>query len=267
MIIYGASDGNRRRLRLGRTYALGVALAIFIFVGSAANSPAQLPTSSAPPPAKAEPTAPIDPLGRETPRGAMMGLLKCAENEDYETAARYLQPTPGQDTNLAQRAKELQALHGRFKGNIALLSDDPNGTVEPGLPPGQVRAGVLTVGGTTVDVILVRVDDPEFRENLADFERDGCEYPGALCPNGKRSADDSRSNHACRADRSAAAGDVSGAMARVAALDPDLVVAGLAVGVLCLVCPGESGTNSENFLSEQSGRHRLACRSGASLRS
>ncbi|HMJ20380.1 MAG TPA: mechanosensitive ion channel family protein, partial [Terriglobales bacterium] len=88
------------------------------------------------------------------------GLLKCAESHDFETAARYLQPTPGQDTNLVERGKELQALHSRFKGNIALLSDDPNGTVQAGLPPGQVRAGGLTVGGTTTDIILVRVDDP-----------------------------------------------------------------------------------------------------------
>jgi MscS family membrane protein len=90
-----------------------------------------------------------------------MGLLKCSESEDYETAARYLQPTPGEDTNLVQRAKELYALHGRFKGNIGLLSDDPNGSIEPGLPPGEVRAGVLAVGGATLDVILVRVNDPE----------------------------------------------------------------------------------------------------------
>ncbi len=90
-----------------------------------------------------------------------MGLLKCTESEDYETAARYLQPTPGQDTNLLQRAKELYALHGRFKGSVGLLSDDPNGTVEPGLPPGEVRAGALEVGRTTVGIILVRVNDPE----------------------------------------------------------------------------------------------------------
>jgi MscS family membrane protein len=90
-----------------------------------------------------------------------MGLLKCTESEDYETAARYLQPTPGQDTNLVQRAKELYALHGRFKGSIALLSDDPNGSIEPGLPPGEVRAGVLSVGGATLDVMLVRVNDSE----------------------------------------------------------------------------------------------------------
>ena len=139
---------------------LGVALAIFLFLGSAAYSPAQLPKSPAPATAKTDSTPTVDPLGRETPHSAMMGFLKYEQREDYRTAARYLQSTPGQDTDLTQRAKELQALHGKFKGNIALLSDDPNGTVESGLPPGQVRAGVLVVGGTTIDVILVRVGDP-----------------------------------------------------------------------------------------------------------
>ncbi len=93
-----------------------------------------------------------------------MGLLKCTEHEDYETAARYLQPIPGDEANLPLRARELRALHQKFKGNIGLLSDDPNGAVEPGLPPGQVRAGVLTVGGKAADVILVRVNDPESGE-------------------------------------------------------------------------------------------------------
>ena len=139
------------------TCTLEIALAIFIYLGSAAYSPAQIPTS---PPAKAEPSAKVDPLGRETPRRAVMGFLKYAERQDFANAARYLQPTPGQDTNLVQRAKELQALHSKYRGDIAVLSDEPDGTVEAGLPLGQVRTGVLVVGGTTTDVILVRVDDP-----------------------------------------------------------------------------------------------------------
>jgi MscS family membrane protein len=89
-----------------------------------------------------------------------MGLLKYGEREDYATAARYLQLPPGRKTDLVQLAKELQALHTRFKINIGLLSDDPSGTVEGGRPPGEVLAGVVEVGGTTTDVILVRVDDP-----------------------------------------------------------------------------------------------------------
>ena len=142
--------------------SLVVVLAIFICVISSATSQAQLPTSATPPPAKAEPTTPIDPLGRETPRRAIMGLLKYTERGDYENAALYLQTTPGSNTNLTQRAKEFRALQRKFKSNIGLLSDDPNGTVEPGLPPGQIRAGVWAAGGTTVDVILVRVNDSAF---------------------------------------------------------------------------------------------------------
>jgi MscS family membrane protein len=143
-----------------RTYTLEISLATFVLLGSPAYSAAQLPKFPARPPAKGEPSATIDPLGRETPRSAVMGFLRYAARQDFAAAARYLQPTPGQETNLAQRAEELQALHTRFKCNVSLLSDDPNGTVEGGLPPGQVRAGVLALGGTTTDVILVRVDDP-----------------------------------------------------------------------------------------------------------
>jgi MscS family membrane protein len=150
-----------RRLRLS---IIGIicglaACAIFIFVASA-HSVAQLPASSASSPAKTAPTTPTDLLGRETPRKALMGLLKYSEAEDYETAARYLQPSPRQDSNMTQLAKEFRALQGNFEGNIGLLSDDPNGEVEPGLPPGQVRAGAFVVGDATVDVILVQVDDP-----------------------------------------------------------------------------------------------------------
>src|SRR5271165_2653621 len=141
--------------------ALRIALSIFLCVGAAARSPAQLPKSAAPP-AKAEPAVVVDPLGRETPRRTVMGLLRYAERQDFATAARYLQLPPGQDTNVSQLAREFQALSHRFKGDVDLLSDDPNGTVEAGLPPSRVRAGMFVVGGANTDVILVRVDDPEY---------------------------------------------------------------------------------------------------------
>ena len=73
---YDISDKHRRRLQPGRTHRLAVALAILIFVASAPQPHAQLPHSAAQSPAKPEPTARIDPLGRETPRSAMMGFLK-----------------------------------------------------------------------------------------------------------------------------------------------------------------------------------------------
>src|ERR1700678_1088957 len=140
--------------------ALRIALTFLLFVGAAAHSAAQAPTSATPP-AKVELAAPVDPLERETPRRAVMSLLKYGERQDLATAARFLQPVPGQDIDLVERAREIQALHRWFKGDVDLLSDDPNGTVEAGLPPGEVRAGVFAMRGTTIDVILVRVDDPQ----------------------------------------------------------------------------------------------------------
>ncbi len=151
-------QGTSKSLRW--THTLGIALAIFLLVGESVQCPAQLSNSAAPLPSQAEPAAMVDPLGRQTPRGTVMGLLKYGDRQDFATAARYLQLTPDQDTDLVQRAKEFQALHTRLKSNVGLLSDDPNGTVEAGLPPGEVRGGVLEVGSTTADVILVRVDDP-----------------------------------------------------------------------------------------------------------
>ena len=148
------------RFRLSKVCQVALGFVIFVFVVSAADSLAQLPRPTAPTPAKPDSTTPVDLLGRETPRRALIGLLKCYKRDDYETAARYFQPARGQKSNLTEVAKQFQALQEKFEGNIGLLSDDPNGTIETGLPPGQVRAGVLVVGGTTADVILVQADDP-----------------------------------------------------------------------------------------------------------
>ena len=143
---------------LKQTYALSLAFAVLLFAGSAVSSPAQLPKLPAPEP-KAEPAAPLDPLGRQTPRSSLIDFLKYEASGDYATAARFLQLPPGQRT-WSNSPRNFGVLYPNFQGSINLVSDDPNGTVEAGLPPGQVRAGVMTVGGATADVILVRVDDP-----------------------------------------------------------------------------------------------------------
>jgi MscS family membrane protein len=163
--MFTEGSGRNWRTMPNRTNGLGLAFIICLLIGSAAHSHAQLPTSARlPQPPKVEsgtePATRIDPLGRETPRSAFIGLLISGERADYENAARYLQPPSERNANLPERAREFRALQGRFKSSINLLSDDPNGTIEPGLSPGQVRVGVWSIGGTTVDVILVRVDDP-----------------------------------------------------------------------------------------------------------
>lgn len=146
-------------MRLRRIHRLDVVFAVWLFAVSAAYSSAQLKKPPSPPPPKEEQPEHVDLLGRENPRSAVMGLLKYMQEENYGTAALYLQATPDQK-DLTQLVKELKALRPKFRGNPNLLTDDPQGVVESGLPPGQVRAGMWKVGDTTVPVILVRVDDP-----------------------------------------------------------------------------------------------------------
>jgi MscS family membrane protein len=140
-----------------RACALGLAVAILLLAGSVASSSAQLPKLAAPPP-KAEPAPPTDPLGRQTPRSSLLNFMKYETSGDHATAARFLQLPPG--ANLAELTTEFRTLYPTFQGNINLISDDPNGSVEAGLPPGQERVGVMTVGGMTADMLMVRVDDP-----------------------------------------------------------------------------------------------------------
>ncbi|HEX8798742.1 MAG TPA: hypothetical protein VF772_09025, partial [Terriglobales bacterium] len=93
-----------------------VALGLCLLVGAVTVSEAQLPQAA---PAKAEPASPVDPLRRETPRSAVEGLLRCDEHEDAACAARYLEPPPDQQVDMLEMARELHALHARYKGSIA----------------------------------------------------------------------------------------------------------------------------------------------------
>lgn len=171
------------------SYSLSIAAALCLCAGSAVCLQAQGRKADRPPPVKAERPAPVDSLGRETPHGSMMGFLRSENRGDYASAALYLQATDG--VSLEDQLKQLRALRPNFKGNIDLLSDDPNGIPERGLPPGQVRAGLFQVGAMTSDVILVRVDDPTAgmiwlvsRESIAGaqrlFEEKEREGPGVV---------------------------------------------------------------------------------------
>ncbi len=178
---------------LKQIYTLSFVFAVLFFGGSAVHSSAQLPKVPALEP-KTEPAAPLDPLGRQTPRSSVIGFLKYEAIGDYATATHFLQLPPGE--NLAQLAKEMRGLYPDFQGSVNLLSDDPDGRVEEGLPPGQVRVGTVTVGGTTANIIAGAGGRPCCRQNLADFARVAGEYPEALRPVGERKAHGSSSNQA-----------------------------------------------------------------------
>ena len=129
----------------------------------------------------------IDPLGRETPRSAMMGFLKYAERARLrerrslpaaDTGARHEFGTASQGTSSVAAKFKRQHLFVERRSRTAQLKRD--------FRLAKYALEFWTVGGTTVDVILVRVDDPASGKIWLISKETVARIPRALCPNGTR---------------------------------------------------------------------------------
>ena len=136
----------RARLRV-LLVLLGVLFAWFA-IAQAAPAPAR----PAEPDAAAE-----DPLGRSTPRGAVLGFIRAAQAEDYARAAMYLdvRPGAGQAQELASQLKVV--LDRGLRVNLDFLSTRPEGNLEDSTNPNRDLVGVVTGGGKSFDIHLDRV--------------------------------------------------------------------------------------------------------------
>ncbi len=94
-----------------------------------------------------------DPLGRATPRDAIVAFSRAADRGDFVAAARYLQPVAdGADREALSR--DLKVVIDRsFHDALSTVSDAADGVLNDGLPIDRERVGPL---------ILVRTDDPRF---------------------------------------------------------------------------------------------------------
>jgi len=124
-----------------------------------------LPKLTAPPAAAVSP----DPLGRETPRSTISGLIGALAEHDYDRAAQYFdQPanSPRQRVTAATRARGFQSLldNGGTLQPYALLSNEPVGRIDDELPVDQEFVGQITVQGKKVPVLLARAADEDGRE-------------------------------------------------------------------------------------------------------
>lgn len=114
-----------------------------------------------PTPATAAANAPVDPLGRTTPSGTMLGFLQAAQSGDYGIAAQYLQMSPArrqsEGEQIATKLKVVldSAFTGRFKNFT-----QAEGIPQEGVPLGHQRLGTMSSGDVEADLDLVRVSDP-----------------------------------------------------------------------------------------------------------
>ena len=146
-------------------------LLAFLLSFSAAAFP-QLPGLTAPQQAPATQTAPAVPpdlLGRETPRGTLLGFIKAAQEEQYAKAVEYFQPPPSHRRRSEQDDEELAAqlltiFNQKFAGALELTSRDPLGRLDDGLPADQEKVTGALGAADKFPVQLVRLDDEHGRK-------------------------------------------------------------------------------------------------------
>lgn len=138
-----------------RTWSLWLCAALC----AALPGEAQIPVLTKPPtPAEA---TPVDPLGRMTPRGTVVGFLQAAQSGRYGEAARYLQLSSSQSESASRLARELKTImdDGYFT-SLDSLSTRPEGSFDDGLPPNLERAGTIHATAP-LDLVLVHAQDSQ----------------------------------------------------------------------------------------------------------
>jgi MscS family membrane protein len=154
-----------------RVFFIFLLSAFFSF--SAFDAFAQIPGLTPTPvatPASTPPAVPGDSLGRETPRGTVLGFVKAAQEEKYPTAAEYFEPLPSRRRGPARADDEelarqlLAILNQKFTGPLNFLSRDPQGNIDDGLPPDQEKIGGVIGASEDFPIYLTRMEDEHGRK-------------------------------------------------------------------------------------------------------
>lgn len=111
---------------------------------------------------KAQPVGPDDQFNRGVPRTSIEGFLKAAGNRDYERAAEYLDlrnlPRGLDQSDGPDVARELKIVFDRALWiDLDLLSDDPRGHLDDGLPTYRDRVGRIETPEKTFDILVQQV--------------------------------------------------------------------------------------------------------------
>jgi MscS family membrane protein len=129
---------------------LSVMLASAAFAQTPGVPPPKPPTEAAP--------ASQDPLGRDTPRGTVLGFIKAANASNIKRAAEYLDArrSPKQ---AEQRALELKAVmdRGVSPKDLDHLSNRPEGELDDNLSPGLDRVATVKTDAGPLELQLERV--------------------------------------------------------------------------------------------------------------
>jgi MscS family membrane protein len=110
-----------------------------------------------------------DALGRETPRGCLLGFIKAAQEERYSIAIQYFQPITRRKRSAEEDDEELAEqllaiLNQRFNGPLDFVSREPQGKLDDGLPPDQEKISSSLGTEDKFPILLVRIEDEDGRK-------------------------------------------------------------------------------------------------------
>src|SRR6201982_3304132 len=132
----------------------------FLLLSLLLLSPAVWPQVAVPsaPVAEAKPEPAKDPLGRNTPRGAVMGFLNAARKGNAEISVLYLN-TPLRGEEAEDLARQLAiVLNRRLPARLNMLSEKPEGSIPDPLRPDEDLVGTIPTAKGDLDILVERVD-------------------------------------------------------------------------------------------------------------
>jgi MscS family membrane protein len=146
-----ALEKGRKRIFLAASV---LCLALFSF------SPASWSQLAAPkaPSTETQAEIPKDTLGRDTPRGTVLGFLSAARKGNAQIAALYLN-TSLRGANAEALARQLAVvLDRRLPAKLNELSDKPEGSLPDQLSPDEDIVGTINTSNGDLDILVERVD-------------------------------------------------------------------------------------------------------------
>ena len=104
------------------------------------------------------PEVPKDTLGRDNPRGTVVGFLTAIKKGNAEVGALYLN-TPLRGVDAAVLARQLaEVLDRRLPARLNQVSDDPEGSIPDPLKPDEDLVGTISTSDGDLNITLERVD-------------------------------------------------------------------------------------------------------------
>ena len=119
---------------------------------------AGVPAPAAPATAPAQPEAPKDALGRDTPRGTVLGFMEAARQSQQDALPLYLN-SGLRGTRPSELAQKLYVvLNSRLPVRITTLSDRPDGSMVNPLKPNEEVVGTINTARGPLELVVERVN-------------------------------------------------------------------------------------------------------------